>query len=133
MLKTINCILLGGALLWSHVGAAADFDTAYQAYRAGDYREAAREFKYLAHSGHVRAQYLLGLLYVNGQGVEQAPEQGVDWLKRAAENGYYLAAAELGQIYASGRGVAMDSEEAAKWIGLSDRLATEADAEQECE
>ena len=127
------CILLWGWLIWAGCVAAADFDTAYRAYRAGDYREAFRDFKRVAEGGDARSQYLLGLLYLNGQGVEQASERGIDWLKRAAENGYYLTAAELGKIYGSGKGVAINSEEAIKWIELSTRLATEADAEQECE
>ncbi|MGD8589977.1 MAG: hypothetical protein PVG22_14220 [Chromatiales bacterium] len=127
------CILLGGWLFWAGWAAAADFDTAYRAYQAGDYRAASRDFKHLANGGHVRAQYLLGLLYLNGQGVGENTERAIDWLKRSAQNGYYLAAVELGQIYGSGRGVAMDSEEAARWISLSTRLATDADAEQECE
>ena len=133
MHKRFICILLGGWFFWSGCALAADYDTAYQSYQAGDYREAARDFKRLAQKGDGRSQYLLGLLYLNGQGVDKATERGIDWLKRSAQNGHYLAAVELGQIYGSGRGVAMNSEEAAKWITLSTRLATAADAEQECE
>jgi TPR repeat protein len=127
------CILLGVWLCCTGWAWAADFDTAYRAYQAGDYREAYRDFRHLANGGHTRAQHLLGLLYLNGQGVGKATERAIDWLKRSAESGYYLAAVELGQIYGSGRGVAMDSEEAARWIRLAARLATDADAGQECE
>ena len=126
-------MLLGGWFFWTGCAAATDFDMAYQAYRSGGYQTVSRDFRRLAQEGDSRSQYLLGLLYMNGQGVDKAPERGIDWLKRSAENGYYLAASELGQIYGSGRGVVMDSEEATKWISLSTRLATAADAEQECE
>ena len=124
---------MGGCLIWAGCAAATEFDTAYRAYQAGDYETAARDFKRLAQAGNAQAQYLLGLLYLNGQGVGMAPQRAIDWLTRSAENGYYLAAVELGQIYSSGRGVAPDPAEAAKWISLSSRLATDADADQECE
>ena len=133
MFKRINYGLLASLFAWALCAGADDFAMAYHAYQSGEYREASRSFKRLAQNGHTQAQYLLGLLCLNGQGVKQDSERGIDWLKQSAENGYYLAAAELGQIYGSGRGVAMDSEEAAKWISLSSRLATESDAEQECE
>lgn len=112
---------------------AAGFDEAYNAYNSGDYRVAYKGFKQLAQDGHVKAQYLLGLLYLNGQGVGKNLDKGIDWLKQAAGNGSYLAAAELGQIYASGKGVAMDTEEAAKWIELSSLLANDEDADVECD
>jgi hypothetical protein len=133
MQKSFIFMLAGGWLIWIGCTVAADFDTAYHTYQAGDYREASRDYQRLARDGDARSQYQLGLLYLYGQGVDRSPERGIDWLKRSAQNGYYLAAAELGQIYGSGRGVAMDSDEAARWIKLSTRLATAADAEQECE
>lgn len=133
MHKRFGYILLGGWLLSMPYAYPADFDAAFAAYQAGDYRQASREFKRLAQGDHARAQYLLGLLYLQGQGVRQDPAQAINWLQRSAENGYYLAAAELGQIYGSGNGVAMDSDEAAKWIALSTSLAKAEDADQGCE
>jgi TPR repeat protein len=131
--RSILLLLGGWFFFWASSVSGADFDTAYHAYQVGDHVEASRGFQHLARGGHAQAQYLLGLLYLNGQGVGKAPETGIDWLKRSAQNGYYLAAVELGQVYGSGRGVPMDSAEAARWITLSTRLATDADAEQECE
>ncbi|MEN8177682.1 MAG: sel1 repeat family protein [Pseudomonadota bacterium] len=112
---------------------AADFDTAYSAYESSDYREAYKGFKSLAQDQHVKAQYLLGLLYLNGQGVRKSVDRGLGWLKEAADNGSYLAAAELGQIYATGNQVAMNADEAAKWIQLSTDLAEDEDADEECD
>ncbi len=113
--------------------SAADFDSAYAAYVSGNYHEAYMDFNNLARDRHVEAQYLLGLLHLNGQGVEQSVDKGLGWLKQAAENGSYLAAAELGQIYVAGRGVKVNAYEAAKWIELSTEMASPEDADEECE
>jgi uncharacterized protein len=129
----IRSLLLCWCLVTTLPIYAADFDTAFSAYQAADYRTAYNGFKSLAQDRHVKAQYLLGLLYLNGQGVNLNVERGIDWLKEAASNGSYLAAAELGQIYAAGKGVAQDAQEAAKWIDLSTKLASDEDADQECD
>lgn len=112
---------------------AADFETSYAAYESGDYPVAYEGFSKLAQDRHVKAQYLLGLLYLNGQGVRKSADRGLGWLKQAAENGSYLAAAELGQIYVTGQGGEMNADEAAKWIELSTALAMAEDADEGCE
>ncbi len=112
---------------------ATDFEAAYSAYESSDYRKAYMGFKSLAQDQHVKAQYLLGLLYLEGLGVRKSSERGIDWLKQAAENGSYRAAAELGQIYATGKDVEMNADEAAKWIELSDNLANDEDADEGCD
>lgn len=124
---------LGLFCLLSLPTKAADFDAAYSAYESSNYRKAYKSFKSLAQDQHVKAQYLLGLLYLNGQGVRKSVPKGIDWLKQAAANGSYRAAAELGQIYATGRDVAMDTDQAARWIELSTDLADEEDADEECD
>ena len=88
MYKRFSYILLGGCLLSMPYAYPANFDLAYAAYQTGDYRQASREFKRLAQGNHARAQYLLGLLYLQGQGVRQDPQQAINWLKRSAANGY---------------------------------------------
>ncbi len=125
-------LLLIFVLLPFHV-TAAEFDAAYAAYESGKYPAAYEGFVNLAQHRHVKAQYLLGLLYLNGQGVKKSVDRGLGWLMQAAENGSYLAATELGQIYVTGRGVGMNAVEAAKWIELSTALATAEDADEECE
>ncbi|MEN8166238.1 MAG: tetratricopeptide repeat protein [Pseudomonadota bacterium] len=133
MRKKFTSIILSGLLFFPAFAQPADFASAYAAYESGDYRQAYRALKRLARSDNVQAQYLLGLLYINGQGVGQDTEQGLSWLKQSAENGSYSAAAELGQIYITGKGVEMNDREAAKWIELSAALAEEEEAEEECD
>ncbi|HEC20154.1 MAG TPA: sel1 repeat family protein [Gammaproteobacteria bacterium] len=46
-----------------------------------------------------RAQYTLGLMYLQGKGVEQDKQSALSWLKKSSEQGYYLALHRLGRIY----------------------------------
>ena len=40
-----------------------------------------------AEQGHVRAQSSLGVMYYQGEGVQQAYTEAVKWFRRAAEQG----------------------------------------------
>ncbi|MGD9169309.1 MAG: tetratricopeptide repeat protein [Candidatus Thiodiazotropha sp.] len=103
--------------------SAADFDDAMNALAGNDYREAYRGFKRLAKRDHVEAQYRLGMLYLFGKGVERDANQGIIWLKEAANNGSYLAANGLAQVYLSGKGVEIDESVAVKWLALATEIA----------
>ena len=60
-------VLLGGAgMSWG-----ADFQKGFTAHESGDYATALREWTPLAEQGHADAQYNLGLMYANGEGVPQ--------------------------------------------------------------
>lgn len=114
---------------------AADFEEAMDAMTDGEYQEAYRSFKRLAKRDHMQSQYQLGMLYLLGKGVEQNTDQGITWLKEAANNGSYRAANELGQIYLSGKGVDIDEKEAIKWLELATEIAeqNEGEAEDGCD
>ena len=49
-----------------------------------------------AEQGFAAAQYNLGLMYANGQGVHQDDAQAVRWYRKAAEQGYAKAQYNLG-------------------------------------
>ena len=51
--------------------APASFGDALAAYNRADYGAAAQTFRLLAEQGDARAQFSLGLMYYNGQGVPQ--------------------------------------------------------------
>jgi hypothetical protein len=51
-----------------------------------------------ARAGDVRAMHMLGLMYYNGLNLPQDREQGLYWLRKAAEKGSVGARAELSQI-----------------------------------
>ncbi len=62
------------------------------------------------------AQYLLGVCYASGRGVEQSYAEAVKWLRQAAEQGNALAQSSLGVCYATGQGVEQSYAEAVKWL-----------------
>jgi TPR repeat protein len=114
---------------------ADDFDEAMDALVKGEHHAAYRGFKRLAKRDHIKAQYQLGMLYLFGKGVELDADQGISWLKLAANNGSYMAANELGQIYLSGKGVEINEKEAVVWLGLATKIAqhNEGEAENGCD
>ena len=106
------CII---ALLLSAPQVVAEFARGVTAYNAGDYVKAAVEFLIAAQKGDVRAQLNLGLLYDQGQGVEQDYAQAVMWYTRAAQGGDAMAQANLAAMYFDGLGVEQDDKKAAQW------------------
>eukprot|EP00903_Cladosiphon_okamuranus_P004390 g4388.t1 len=73
----------------------------------------------LAEQGDPHAQYLLGYLYEQGEGVYQSDLRAVFWYRQAAEQGSASAQVNLGYMYAEGRGVEEDQQQAAYWYHLA--------------
>lgn len=84
-------------------------------YKQGHYKDAMEAYRKCAANGHTAAQYQVGLLYSNGQGVERDYKEAVNWYRRAAANGYAEAQNSLGFVYSKGQGVEQDYKEAVKW------------------
>ena len=84
-----------------------------------DYTQAAKWFRLAAEQGNVDAQYNLGTMYSNGQGVPQDYAQAVKWLRLAAEQGDASAQNSLGLMYGKGEGVPEDYVQAHKWFNLA--------------
>ena len=68
-----------------------------------------------AEQEHPKAQYYLGAMYENGQGVPQDYAEAVRWYRRAAEQGDADAQNNLGGRYYNGQGVPQDYAEAMRW------------------
>ena len=73
-------------------------------------------FQSPAQHGLPRAQFVLGLCYLNGQGTSTNQEQALLWINRAAQSNFSDAQTELGNCYAAGKGVKKDVVEAGKWF-----------------
>jgi uncharacterized protein len=99
--------------------ARADFKAGETAYHRGDYATALREWQPLAKQGDVVAQYNLGLLYANGQGVPKDDAQARQWYEKAAIQGHADAQVNLGSLYDYGRGVPQDFKMAIRWYRRS--------------
>lgn len=69
-------------------------------YRQGDYDAAVGNFRLAAYWADKLAQFNLGLMYVNGQGVERDPLRGWAWIKLSAERGYPTNVAVAEDIWA---------------------------------
>ena len=94
---------------------ASQMDEALQAFQAGDLPEAINIWTSEATRGDSDAQYILGTLYYDGNGVSQSYSEAVTWFQASAEQGYVLAQNALANMYFSGKGVPVDNELAAKW------------------
>ncbi|MBW2623931.1 MAG: SEL1-like repeat protein, partial [Deltaproteobacteria bacterium] len=67
--------------------ASADFNSAMSDYEKKHYSGALREFENLAEQGHPDAQYMLGYMYLRGEGVLQDYVQAHKWFNLAAYRG----------------------------------------------
>ena len=114
MKPIVKLLLIVPILLWSSV-AAADFRAGVEAYERGDYATAYKEWLPLAEQGLAEAQFNLGLMYANGDGVPEDDAAAVTWYRKAAEQGDAEAQYNLGVKYAKGEGVPEDDAEAVKW------------------
>ena len=115
MKRIILAALCAGFTLGLTAPAWAGWDEAVAAYDRGDYATALGEMRPLAEQGHAEAQFNLGLMYDNGQGVPQDYAEAVKWYRKAAEQGHAKAQHNLGVMYDKGQGVPQDYAEAVKW------------------
>jgi TPR repeat protein len=89
------------------------------AYDRKDYAAALQPCLSLAEHGDARAQFSLGGMYYNGQGVRQDYPEAAKWTRKAAELGYTPAQAHLGVLYWNGQGVQQDVVLAYMWLSLA--------------
>jgi TPR repeat protein len=74
------------------------FERARAAYLAEDFELALELMKEEAQVGNPQAQYALGYMYYNGQGVVPDMEQGLQWIQAAAAKGDKHALEALGRL-----------------------------------
>ena len=84
------------------------FLSGLEAYEKGNYKTAFNEFKPFAEQGEVNAQWFLGVMYHEGQGVIQDYKKSAKWYRLAAEQGLADAQNNLGVMYNEGQGVFQD-------------------------
>jgi TPR repeat protein len=80
-----------------------------------DIQEALQILEALANNDYAQAQYLLGIIYLFKDFVEQDHALGAEWLKRAAENNDIDAQMVLAKCYEEGRGVQKNKYDAISW------------------
>ena len=121
--KTLLTTVLLGASVFSFQSTAwADtpeqqLQQGLEATKRGDYQTAFKLWLPLAEQGDASAQFNLGMMYDNGQGVKQDDVEAVKWYRQAAEQGYAKAQYNLGVKYYQGEGVRQDKGQAKEWFG----------------
>lgn len=121
MKHAIKSVSLGFSLLLANgsIVYAQDFAKGFEATQKGDFATALSEWRPLAQQGDADAQYNLGLMYDNGQGVTQDYKEALKWYRLAAAQGHSTAQSNIGFMYNKGLGVTQDYKEALWWFRLA--------------
>ena len=80
----------------------SDLEDAKKAYEKKDYVQAQKIFRPLAEEGVASAQYHIGLMYFNGEGVTRDYHKAVKFLRLSAEQGNEFAQIKIGWLYFDG-------------------------------
>ncbi len=99
--------------------ARALLDAGIAAYDAGDYARALPLFEQADAAGHLKAQRYIGLMYLNGQGVQASPDKAFNAFQAAADRGDITSQCWLGLMYENGTGTSQDMAQAVKWYETS--------------
>ena len=80
-----------------------------------DYAHAFKWYSLASEGGSAYAMNRLGLMYDNGEHVEEDLEQAFEWYESAAEAGLPVAMGNVGNMYELGDGPAQDYQQALAW------------------
>ena len=103
------------ALSATALSAWGSLEAGMDAYSGGDYALAMHEVLPLAEKGDAQAQYLVGQMLANGEGVPKNETAAAQWFLEAAGSGNAKAQLALADMYSLGKGVAEDDAIAAYW------------------
>jgi uncharacterized protein len=113
-------------LLLPSAAHADPFGDAKAAYDRKDYQTALKLLKPLADKGEIKAQFALGVMYGNGDGVTKNYSDAEKWFRKAADQGSADAQKNIGGMYEYGEGVKQDYSSAVQWFR---KAAEQGDAE----
>lgn len=88
-------------------------------YNTGRYETAFEHFSEYAKMGNATAQYYLGKMYYEGEGVSKDYTKAVEWFRKSAKQGNAIAQYHLGYMYTYCKGVSNDYTKAAEWFRKS--------------
>jgi len=98
---------------------ADSFGDAGAAYVKGDFVQVVKLLRPLAEKGNSEAQYKLGVMFDQGQGVAQDYLEASKWYRLSAVQGKSGAQYNLGVMYAKGQGVNQDYVRSYMWLSLA--------------
>lgn len=94
----------------------ADFERGQTLLARGEYVEALKAFGNSAKNGNPEAQYQIGIMFLEGEGMKANPEDAAYWFRKAAQNGHAPSQFAIGECFMNGIGVQQDSRMAAEWF-----------------
>ena len=118
LLAILLCLSLA-PLSSAFADAQKDFERGEAAYSDGKYSQAVKWWRKAAEQGDARAQYNLGQMHREGQGVPQDYAEAVKWYRKAAEQGHASAQFSLGDLLRKGQGVPQNYLAAHMWFNLA--------------
>ena len=119
MLKLLASLFLIITLGTAQGAYAGPLEDGMAAFNRGDYATALSMWRPLAAQGNAVAQFVLGFMYRNGQGVVQDYKEAVRLYRLAAAQGVAEAQFNLGVMYRMGQGVVEDSKETVRLYQLA--------------
>ena len=105
--------------LIANMDSATVFERCKLYYSSENYTEAFKYCKKSAEEGIAEAQFNLGYMYQNGQGVKQEYFKAFEWYQKAAEQGLAYTQYNLGNMYYNGLGVRQNYTKAKEYFGLA--------------
>jgi uncharacterized protein len=115
-----SLILAVAALVLGSLTAAAEpLQDGARYFQRADYPHALASWRPLAVQGNPVAQNNLGIMYLDGKGVQQNTSEAVRYLSLSAAAGSSLGQNNLGGLYRDGKGVPRDFGKAAQWFAAS--------------
>lgn len=105
--------------------APGTFEKGMTALMRGDYAIAYCHWAPLADQGFSEAQYHLGWLYANGNGLAVDMQQALNWWLKAAHQDHTDAQFAVALAFTTGEGMQKDFDQAIKWYLSAARLGHE--------
>lgn len=100
---------------------AERYDKAMASYDARRFDEARREFEALAGEGVAQAEFMLGVMYEYGDGVDASFSDAARWYAAAADRGLTSAETRLALLYIDGTGIPPDPRRARQLLETAAR------------
>ena len=95
------------------------FNTGYKAYLKKNFKKAIFYWRPLANKGNSNAQYHLGIMFFNGQGVNLDFAKAAKWFQLSAAQGDVGAQYMIGEMTLKGIGTLKDYKKAGVWFQKS--------------
>lgn len=110
-MKKILFVALASLAMLAHAG----YDDALDDYRAHRYEQALTEFLRLSTHDHHDAEFMLALMYANGDGVARDPAKAIYFAERLASAGRADGFSIIGSMYGSSKSGVRDLAKSIAW------------------